>query len=163
LHQQQEHDSAAMQQSAQRLERGGQRFAEDALRAIEAGSGQVLKKNANEAVELVNRHTGQAFQQLERAAGAAVEAARQLQRAQTTMVWKSLAFLALGGLLLVGGTSAWAWNNKQEAQRYQVEAELGRRISQSDLVQCGEGLCANVDPKAPRIGERRQYLPVKSR
>ena len=155
--------TAALQQSAQRLERGGQRFAEDALRGIEAGSCQVLKKNAIEATAWMDQRTGETLQQLKHTAEVTTEAARQLNRAQTTMVWKSLAFLAVGGVLMVAGTGAWAWNKKQEAARYQVEADLSRRITQSDLVQCGEGLCANVDLKASRAGDRKQYLPVKSR
>jgi hypothetical protein len=107
--------------------------------------------------------TSEALLHLQQAAEAAGQQARHLNRAQTTMVWKSLALLGVGGVFLVAGTGAWIWNKKQEANRYQVEADLSRRITQSDIVQCGEGLCANVDLKASRAGDRKQYLPVKSR
>jgi hypothetical protein len=155
--------TATLQQSAQHLESGGQRFAEEAMRGIDANSRQVLKENSVEVVTQVQQRTAESIQALTRAAEVAGEQARQLNRAQTTLAWKSLAFLAVGGLLLMGGTSTWAWNKKQEAERYQVDAELGRQISQSDLVRCGDGLCVNVDLKAQRSGDRKQYLPVRSR
>lgn len=155
--------TATLQQVAQRLEQGGQRLAGDALREIGIGSRQILKENSVEAVEQVHRRTSEALQLLQRAVDAAGEQSHQLNRAQTTMVWKSLAFLALGGVLLVGGTSAWVWNNQQQAQRYQVDAETGRLVARSDFIQCGEGLCANVDLKAQRVGDNKQYVPVKPR
>lgn len=155
--------SATVQQQAQRLEQGGERFTQNALREISMGSRQVLKENSADAIEQVHRRTSEVLSQLRQAAEAAGEQTRRLNRAHSTMVWKSLALLAIGGVFLIAGTGTWAWNKKQEANRYQVEADLSRRITQSDIVQCGEGLCANVDLKASRAGDRKQYLPVKSR
>lgn len=155
--------TSALQQVAQCLEQGGQRMGQDALRVIDTGSRQVLKDNSVGALEQVHRQAGETARQLQQAANAAGEQGRQLSHAQTALVWKSLAVLTLGGLLLTVGTAVWAWNNKKEAQRYQVDAEINRLISQSDVVQCGERLCANVDLKAGRTGDKQQYRPVKPR
>ena len=91
------------------------------------------------------------------------EQSRLLKQAQTTLVWRSMAFVALGGVMLVGGSSAWAWQQKRAADEHRLEAELIQRIRRADLVQCGDGLCANVDTRAARTGDRKQYLPIKTR
>ncbi len=37
-------------------------------------------------------------------------------------------------------------------------------INRSDIVPCGDGrLCVNIDEKAPKLGEKKQYRLVKPR
>jgi hypothetical protein len=155
--------TAHLQQATQQLELGGQRFGVDAMKLIGDGTRKVLMENAAQAMDQVHRQTEVTSQRLTAAAETAREQSRQLNRAQTTMVWKSLIFMAVGALLLVGGSSLWAWTSSKEALRYRVEADLGRRVSQADLVKCGEGLCANVDGKGQRLGDKQQYAPVRLR
>lgn len=155
--------TATLQQAARQLEGGGQRFGHDALKIIGESSRKVLTENAAQAMGQVHQQAETTAKRLTSAADAARKQSKQLNRAQTTMVWKSLGFMTIGAVLVVAGTSLWAWSSGQEAQRNRVEAELGRRISQSDIVKCGAGLCANVDAKAARVGDKNQYVPIKSR
>ena len=63
----------------------------------------------------------------------------------------------------LSNASTWAWTKKQEADRYEVDAELGRIISQADVTKCGERLCANLETMGKRYGDNNQYRPVKKR
>ncbi|HEY0504728.1 MAG TPA: hypothetical protein VGD42_14700 [Lysobacter sp.] len=155
--------AGSLEQSAHALRAGGQQLGNEALQVIRQGSGPVLERNVADAVDKLEQQTARIAGKLEWVAQTAGEQARQLTRAQTVLVWKSLAVLAVGAVMLVGGASVWAWQEKQEAQRHRIDADLGRRISQADIVQCGDGLCARVDPKAPRTGDRRQYWPIRPR
>ncbi|PXV59073.1 hypothetical protein SAMN04487785_1179 [Dyella jiangningensis] len=155
--------TAALRQASGQLEAGGQRLGHEALQVISDSARRVLADNAARAMGQIHQQAETTAKQLASAADAAREQSRQLNRAQTTMVWKSLALMAVGAVLLAGGAGLWAWTSGKEAQRYRVEAELGRRISQSDLIQCGDGLCANVDAEGERVGDQKQYVPVKSR
>lgn len=152
-----------MRQSATHLENGGQQFGRDAMRIIRDASAAQLEQSITHAVEPLKAQAQQIADKLEWIARTADEQAQKLTRAQTTLAWKAAIALGLGALMLAGGSTAWAWRQKQEADRHQFDADLGRRIRQADITKCGEGLCANVDAKAPRLGDRKQYVPIKSR
>lgn len=155
--------AATLGHSAQRLERGGQQFGEQALQILRNDSSAVLTHSANDAIASLRAQAEAITAKLSWIAQAADEQTRQLTRAQTTMAWKAAIALGVGALTLAGGSTAWAWRQKEEAARYGIDAELGRRITQADIIRCGEGLCANVDLRAQRIGDRKQYLPVRTR
>lgn len=155
--------AAALQQSAQRLESGGQRLGQDALRVIGAQGGQTLAEGAEQKLHKLNQGIEHTTARLEQAGNVAREQALTLTRAQTTLVWKSLSILAVGSLLALCGVGAWAWTKKQEADRHRVEADLGRIINQADVIQCDGGLCANIETNGKRHGDKGQYRPVKTR
>lgn len=163
LQQQLANAMATLQQATQRLEGGGQQFGQDALGVIRAQGGQALAQGAEQKLQQLNQGIERTAGRLEWAGKVAGEQALTLSRAQTTMVWKSLFVLTAGALLALGGASVWAWTRKQEADRYRVDAELGRIISRADVVKCGDGLCANVETKGKRYGDKDQYRRVKAR
>lgn len=164
LRQQLTHAASLLQQAAQRLESGGQRFGQDALSVIGAHGGQALAEGAEQKLHQLNQGIERTTGRLEWAGKVAGEQTLTLTRAQTTMVWKSLSILVVGALLASGGASAWAWTKKQEADRYRVEAELGHAINQADVALCQDGrLCANIDTRVKRQGDKRQYQVVRTR
>lgn len=163
LQQQLANAAAMLQQAAQRLESGGQRFGQDALGVIRAQGGQALADGAEQKLQQLNLGIEKTAGRMEWVSKVAGEQALTLNRAQTTMVWKSLSVLAAGALLALGGASAWAWTKKKEAGRYSVNADFGRAISQADVILCGERLCANIEAKGQRYGDEKQYRQIKAR
>ncbi len=154
---------AQMQRAAQQLDSTGQRAGTEALQVIREGCGTALERGLVDVLRTLHPKVEHLTTQIDAAARNAGEQSRLLKQAQSTMVWKSMAFVALGGVMLVGGSTAWAWQQKRAADEHRLEAELIQRIRRADLVQCAEGLCANVDTRAARTGDRKQYLPIKAR
>lgn len=87
----------------------------------------------------------------------------RLQRLHRLLIWKTTAVVLVAlGVLLAGG--AWLslhYTRVIEANR--IAADLMQAYSSADVVRCGKHLCARVDAKAPRYGERGQYVPIKAR
>jgi hypothetical protein len=69
----------------------------------------------------------------------------------------------LAGWLMV----SWQWREtntlKEEYSRYENAAAIIRAFSASDATLCGERICVNIDPSAPRLGEQRQYHQARPR
>jgi len=87
-----------------------------------------------------------------------------LRKLHRLLVWKTLGAVAITlALLLAGG----AWLSLHYAaviREDQLSANLLKAYNRADVVLCGDGqLCANVDIKHARYGDRSQYLPVKPR
>lgn len=154
---------AQMQRAAQQLDSTGQRTGTDALQIIREGCSTALERGLVDVLRTLHPKVEHLTTQIDSAARTAGEQSRLLKNVQTTLVWKSMAYVAAGGAMLVAGATAWAWQQKRVADEYRIEAELAQRIRRADLVQCGDGLCANVDTRAARVGDRRQYLPIRSR
>lgn len=163
LQQQLTNAMATLHQATQRLEGSGQQFGQEALGVIRAQGGHALAQGAEEKLGQLNQGIERTTGRLEWASKVAGEQALTLSRAQTTMVWKSLFVLVSGTVLALGGAGAWAWTKKQQADRYRIDAELGRIVSSADVIKCGDGLCANVEIKGQRYGDNNQYRRVKTR
>jgi hypothetical protein len=112
------------------------------------------------------------YQQRVRTAGTEIEAAAlrlsgqigRLERLHRLLLWKTVgAVAACLALLLVGG--AWLSVHYTRVIRdNQLSAELLRAYNGADVTLCDRGrLCANVDARGHRYGERGQYLPVLPR
>lgn len=102
--------------------------------------------------------------EVERAAHALAGQIGQLQNLHRRLVWKTLA-AAWGSLALVLGGGAWlSLHYTQVIRDNRLSADLMKAYNNADVVLCGNGeLCANVDGKRARYGERGQYLPIRSR
>jgi hypothetical protein len=88
----------------------------------------------------------------------------RLERVHRHVVWKvsGIAVCALLALGLGGAALSKHYYDKIEENR--ISAELLRLYNHADVVRCGEQLCANVDMKGQRYGDKNgQYLPVKPR
>ncbi|MCW4454739.1 hypothetical protein OK348_08010 [Flavobacterium sp. MXW15] len=93
--------------------------------------------------------------------------AAQIKRQETLSrhaAWKSLLAAGLAVLLLLAGGTWLSLGYRQEIERNRVSAQLLEAYNRADVVLCGEGaLCANVDTRAPAVGEKQQYRIIRSR
>jgi hypothetical protein len=79
------------------------------------------------------------------------------------LIWKALG-AAIISLLLLFGAGVWLSMYYVSVIRdNQVSAELLKAYNAADVVLCGKSLCARVDPKGQRYGEKGEYLPVRLR
>lgn len=163
LRQQRTQEFAVLQQIAQRLEDGGERFGQEALRTIGAQTQQVMTEQGSAALSKLNRQAEQAAERAEWAGRSFGQQQMQLTRTQTALLWKTWIGLAVGAVFLVGGTGYVAWKNKQAADRYDVDAVTARAITEADVILCGDRLCANVEAESKAVGDKGQYRPIKPR
>ncbi|MCC4587547.1 hypothetical protein LL962_10620 [Xanthomonas sp. NCPPB 1067] len=94
----------------------------------------------------------------------ALEVAHQALRQQwLRRAWIASAGLIVAALLACACTAYLLGQARQELARYRVEARVLRAVAQSDVVLCGDQLCANVDLRGARSGDRKQYRAVRPR
>lgn len=97
----------------------------------------------------------------EEAAGRLTKQFDELRSVSDRLIWKVLS-VAIGSLTLLLGGGMWLSVHYTRVIRdHQIDAELMRLFNASDVRRCGDGLCANVDLKGQRYGDKYQYLPIK--
>lgn len=97
----------------------------------------------------------------EAASGKLTRQFEALRKVSDRLIWKVLG-VAIGSLTLLLGGGMWLSVHYAKVIRdNQVDAELMRLFNASDVRRCGDGLCANVDLKGQRYGDKHQYLQVK--
>ncbi|HEY0505180.1 MAG TPA: relaxation protein [Lysobacter sp.] len=104
---------------------------------------------------------------LEEAGARAQLLARQVERLERVhrhVVWKTIGAAGCALILLVLGGAALTRYYYGKMEENRMAAELLQLYNGADVAPCGEGrLCANVDLKADRFGDRRQYRPIRPR
>lgn len=87
----------------------------------------------------------------------------RLQHLHRLLLWKTVAAVAAClGLLLAGG----AWLSLHYAgviEQNRLSAELLQAYNRADVTLCDGRLCAHIEAKGRRYGERGQYVPVAPR
>lgn len=176
---------AALTRLLEQRSRSAVHQVEQAARAMDEGTRQLVAQTGGltrEMAQALQRQAGDMFgqglgssveqlrQQLGSAANAATSAAstlegerKALQHERRTWLWLGCGALLIGTALAVLGSGYAVMQSRKEVQQNRVEAELLRAYNRADVTLCGERLCANVDDKATRVGERRQYRVVKNR
>lgn len=102
--------------------------------------------------------------EIERAARSLATQMDQLRNLHRALVWKAAGAVAVVLALLLGGGMWLSMHYAQVVRDNQLSADLMKAYNHADLVLCGSGgLCANVDLKHARYGDKGQYLPVKPR
>lgn len=87
-----------------------------------------------------------------------------LGRLQRMLIWEAMGGAVLTLALLIGGGAWLSAHYASVVRDNQLAADLMQAYNGSDVVLCGHReLCANVDTKRARYGDRGQYLPVKPR
>jgi hypothetical protein len=93
----------------------------------------------------------------------------RLQGANKT-VW--LWFGAAGTILLLALLAGWLvvswyWREantaREELSRYENAVAVAQAFYASDATVCGNRICVNIDPSAPRLGDQRQYHQARPR
>lgn len=123
-----------------------------------------LREGLDRSISDYRRSLDTASREVENTSRALAGQISQLQRLHRQLIWKTLgaAMLTLA-LLLAGGT--WlSIHYTQMIRDNQLSADLLKAYDGADVTLCGTGgLCANVNAKGARYGDRRQYLPVNPR
>lgn len=133
------------------------------LRGVESQAQVEMAKAAGRAVEPCAGQLQRGADAAKWAADALREQSRVLNGSQRSLVYLGLASLAIGCLLTLAATVYWVKTAREEVARLRVEATLVRAINQADVTLCDGRLCANVEVKGKRFGERKQYRVVKLR
>jgi len=154
---------ASLLASAREVGVGGQRLAEDVVRTLGSQGRQSIGDALGLPLEDAKKDIDQAAKRMTQSGELAARQMESLARSQRAFARVSLVWLGVGGILLLLGTSLWAWHMGRQARQHSVEADLGARIGRADLVKCGAGLCANVDISVRGQGDRQQYRPVRAR
>lgn len=106
--------------------------------------------------------------QLEAAARSAVNGAEALQRErealakqQRSAFWVGSVALALGALVVAGGSTWWVTQQRAEVAKLDFARELHEATARGALVPCGESLCARVGESPRRAGRNGEYLVIE--
>lgn len=93
--------------------------------------------------------------------------ATQIKRMESLhglLVWKVIGITATCLLLLLAGGTWLSMHYTRVIEDNQITADLMRTYNSADVVLCEKNqLCANVDVKGKRYGDRRQYFQVMAR
>lgn len=112
------------------------------------------------------------YQQRLHAAGIDIEGSaqtltRQIRRTEQLhqwLIWKVVAATTACLVLLLAGGAWLLLHYTRVIRENQLSAELLKAYNAADVTLCEHGrLCANVDAKGTRHGDRKQYLPVLPR
>ncbi|MDR7067703.1 hypothetical protein J2X02_000520 [Pseudoxanthomonas japonensis] len=154
---------ASLLAGARALGEGGERLGQEVMHALGSQGRQRMSEALGQPLEDAKKGIDLAARRITQSGELAARQMEGLARSQRALVRVSLVWLGVGGMFLLLGTSLWAWQMGRQARQHSVEADLGARIGQADLVKCGVGLCANVDISVRGQGDRQQYRPVRVR
>ena len=127
------------------------------LRGVEAQAHTTMAHAAGRAVEPCAGQLQRSAESAKWAADALREQNRVLSGSQQSLVYVGLASLGIGCLLTLATTVYWVRTAREEVARHRVEAALLRAVNEADITICDGRLCANVEMKGKRFGDKKQY------
>ncbi|RMH87275.1 hypothetical protein EBB59_13285 [Lysobacter pythonis] len=143
------------------------RVVEDALPRLTRLTERALESTLAPAAERLDRQLANADKTLHQASHRYAQAQQSLE---STVVWRmrmtAMALLAAGLIALCGG--GYSLYNAQaalaESTKRKQEIAYLDRIARADLAACGtDRLCARIDEKAPRHGNKKEYRTIALR
>lgn len=152
-----------LQDVTRQLPANAEQSAEGLLRSVPTQVMSQVQKGLDQSVSNTQ-------QRLAGLAGEATHSTQELahqiqyfQQLTRMLMWKIVGVTVVSlGLLLVGGI--WLANHYYTIiQSNQIEASLLQAYNRADVTLCDGQLCANVDPKGQRFGDKKQYLAVRPR
>ncbi|MCL1560539.1 hypothetical protein [Xanthomonas nasturtii] len=94
----------------------------------------------------------------------AVETAHEAPRRRwLTRAWLTCAGLIVATVLACASSVYLLTEARQDLTRYRLDAKVLHAVANSDVVLCGDRLCANIDLRGARSVERNQYRTVRPR
>lgn len=148
--------AAALQAAARAMEGGGERLARSVLATLRDGSREAVQAGVDEAAH-------QCCARLRQAADEAARATEALRRQHGLWGWALPLGLIVGSVLATGAAGYAVVGSREEVARHRIEAALLRAYNQADVTLCDGRLCANVDERGGRHGDRGQYRLVEPR
>lgn len=155
--------AAALQAAAQGMETGGQRFARDALDVLRAQGREAVHAGVGDAAAQCREHLLRAAAEASRGADEVRGSAQVLRRQRGFWAWSAPLALIVGSVLATIGAGYAVVNSRAQVERHRIEAALLRAYNRADVTLCGGQLCANIDERGGRHGDRGQYRPVEPR
>ena len=138
--------------------------ANSSLHTLPAELISVMRERMDQAADDYRTALHAASHEAARAAQVLAGQISQMRRLHRLLVWKVLVASALALLLLLAGSAWLSLHYARVLRDQQLAADLMRAYNSADVTLCGRAvLCANVDTRGQRYGERRQYLPVRPR
>lgn len=156
-----------LQNTASSADQRVTRVVENALPRLTQLSQQALTQTLQPAAERFNRQLVDADQTLEKATRRYAQAQHTLETTAMRRMWIGFVTVIVGSILCVGG-AFYAVKSAQpvlaEAAQRRAEIAFLERVARANLVPCGEDrLCAELEKKGPRYGDRGQYRVVALR
>jgi len=155
--------SRSLQQLAQQLPGIVQRSTDDQLRRLPSEVMGHVRDGLQKPVHDYQHQLQESRRIVYRGSQTLAEQLQRMERLHRQLIWK-VAGITFGSLLLllVGGS----WLSKHyydEIRENQLSAELLRAYNQADVNLCGGRLCANVESRGPKYGDKKQYRLVALR
>lgn len=150
--------SASFTQQIQALQQQVGQFRQD-VAGIVRGAGAQIATEAKDAVSPVAREYDRAV---------SATSARLQGASKTVWMWFATAASILLLVLLVGWAVLGYYRRelatiKEELVRYEEAIPVLQAYYASDVVICGDRVCANIDADGQRTGDKRQYVRAKPR
>lgn len=150
----------ALRSAAHEVDAATARFVRDALRAQ---AREAVQAGVGEAIAQCRDRLLQAGTEAARSAETMHRGAEALQRQRSLWLWTAPLALLVGSAIAAGAAAYAVTSSRAEVERHRIEAALLRAYNRADVILCGERLCANIDERGARFGERGQYRPVEAR
>lgn len=158
-----EQAGADMGSQAQRLSASTQSFTRDVSHALQQRAGEIIGRGLGSALDEVGSQLRASARTASVAALALEHERMAMTRERRTWLWLGSGALVLGSLLATGAAFHAVTSSRKEVERNHVEAALLHAYNEADVTLCDGRLCANVDERARRHGDRKQYRPVRQR
>ncbi|MEG8127852.1 hypothetical protein G3N70_17195 [Xanthomonas hortorum pv. gardneri] len=143
------------------------RVVENALPRLTQLSNQALTQTLEPAAERFNKKMANAEQAVQQATQRYAHAQHTLETTTTRRMWiASIALLVAGVISVVVAGYALYSTKAAVAEAAQLRAEITflDRVARANLVACGQDrLCAEIDKKGARYGDRGQYRLINLR
>ncbi|MBN8947056.1 MAG: relaxation protein [Rhodanobacter sp.] len=152
-----------MQALATQLPRVVEQAADASMQALPARVAHETREGLGQAVQYYRQHLQASGEEVSGSAHALAERIERLERLHRHLLWKTFGAVALCLALLLAGGAWLSLHYRKVIEQNQLSAQLLKAYNDADVNLCDGQLCARVDLKAPRFGERRQYLPVLPR
>ncbi|TDK24394.1 hypothetical protein E2F46_08940 [Luteimonas aestuarii] len=164
-YQQEQHQAslAQLRHAGTALSEGSQSLARALVDTIEAQGRQALHDGLGDAVGRFRQQMDGSLAHTRDVLATLAKGTERASAVQTSLVWKSLVALLIGSVLAVAGTWSYARAQLGQIERQRVEARYLEAFNRADVVLCGDGLCANIDPSAKAHGADGRYRPIRAR
>lgn len=154
--------TAAVEQGVDRLDRGGEQFAQQALQRIGADAQQSITQGAAQAVAGFQQQLKQASNSLQWAVQAMEEQRNRLTTARRSMVWMGALALLVGSLLAAGGAAWVAHRSMQEIAQARFGQDILEAARSGAITRCGDLLCVRIGRKPQRYGKDGEYALLQA-
>ncbi|MCC5045553.1 MULTISPECIES: hypothetical protein [Xanthomonas] len=143
------------------------RVVENALPRLTQLSNQALTQTLEPAAERFNKKMANAEQAVQQATQRYAHAQRSLETTTMRRMWIASIALLVAGVISVVVAGYALYSTKAavaEAAKLRAEITFLDRVARANLVACGKDrLCAEIDKKGARYGDRGQYRLINLR